>query len=90
MIKSYKHPYSEVVIHKVGDSTNGEPLWYVQVGEESEWGGVCTERKLRMLAYWMMQGEINGLQNKIDSLSEWSDQVRYHDFEEYYKEYVQE
>lgn len=46
MIKSYKHPYSEVVIHKVGDSDNYEPMWYVQDDEESEWGEVYTEKKL--------------------------------------------
>lgn len=90
MIKRYKHPYSEVVIHKTGNSDNGEPKWYVQDGEESEWGPESTEINLRIVSYWMMQVEIAELQNKIDSLTEWAEQVRHHDFEEYYKEYVQE
>lgn len=90
MITSYKHPESEVIIHKVGggDTDIYEPDWYVQDNEESEWGQKCTEREVRMIAYWAMQVEITALQNKIDSLTEWADQVKYHDFEQYFEEYV--
>ena len=91
MITSYKHPESEVIIHKADGSDaliGNEPEWYVQDGEEDGWGKTCTESEARILAYWAMQVEITVLQNKIDSLREWADEVKNHDFETYFEEYV--
>lgn len=91
MITSYKHPESEVILHKVGGSREDiyEPHWYVHNSEDDDWSQKYTEREARLIAYWAMQVEITVLQNKIDSLTEWADQVKHHDFEEYFKEYVQ-
>ncbi len=85
-MKRYKHPFSDVILL---DAENSCSIWYVLCGD-SEDVNPLSKTSARLVTKHAVLVEVAELRNKMNALQYWADALSTDDFEEYYKEYVQE
>lgn len=86
----YQHRYSNVCLVRVDneDSEGGED-WFVICGDGEE-NLPYSKKSARLIAKHAVLTEVALLRNKVNALQDWADALSTDDFEEYYKEYIQE
>jgi hypothetical protein len=79
----YQYRHSRVCIANEGED------WFVICGD-GEGNTPHSKLSARLIARHAVLTEVAELNNRATSLREWADALSEDDFEEYYKEYVQE